>query len=53
MNETKKIKFPVAAIFCTANVLLGLISIFMTYVYHSGSGAPHDLLAGLVADASL
>ena len=31
MNETKKIKFPVAAIFCTANVLLGLISIFMTY----------------------
>ena len=31
MNETKKIKFPVAAIFCTANVLLELISIFMTY----------------------
>ena len=31
MNETKKIKFPVAAIFCTANVLLGIISIFMTY----------------------
>lgn len=31
MKETKKIKFPVASIFCTANVLLGLISIFMTY----------------------
>lgn len=34
MNETKQIKFPIAAVFCTLNVLLvllGFINIFMTY----------------------
>lgn len=35
MNETKQIKFPIAAVFSTLNVLIGLINIFVTYTTYT------------------